>query len=117
MKKFLLLLLVAPALTSAGCLTLTPVGPMAATLGSSPPATSPAAGVTVTPAQDAPAGGPVIQPAPPPPVPALLVTPAEVTRSNSNDAASRLEAEFRADRQAMETMPRYAEVTTVKGER
>lgn len=117
MKKLVLLLLTAPALAATGCLTLTPVGPMAKTFGTTEPPTKPAPGVTVTTAQDAPTGGPVLQPAPPPPAPALLVTPGEVTRSNYEDAVSRLKEEFRADRQAMESMPRYAEVSVVKGGR
>ena len=117
MKRTLLVLLTAPALAATGCLTLTPVGPMAKTLGTSEPPTQPAPGVTVTAAQDAPPGGPVLQPAPPPPAPALLVTPGEVTKANAADAASRLQEEFRADRRTMESMPRYSEVSVVKGSR
>ena len=110
MKKLALLALLLPAV---GCMHLEPVGPMASYLGSKPAAKKVAPGVTVTDAQDA-AAGPIIQNAPPPPLPALLVTPGEVTEGNHLDAASRLVREMEADRKAMESMPRYADVSVMK---
>ncbi len=101
------------SLASLGCLGIKPVGPMATMLNEEPPPTRPAPGVTVTAAKDAP-GGPVIQQAPPPPLPSLKVTPGEVTEANYPDAMRRLIEEMEADRKAMETMPRYAEVSVVK---
>jgi hypothetical protein len=101
------------SLGSLGCLGIKPVGPMAKMMNEEAPPTNPAPGVTVTAAKDAPAG-PVIQQAPPPPLPSLKVTPGEVTESNYQDAMRRLIEEIEADRKAMESMPRYVEVSVVK---
>ncbi len=110
MKKLALLALLLPGL---GCVHLEPVGPMAKALGTKPAATSAGPGVKVTAAQDAPMG-PIIQNAPPPPLPALLVTPGEVSAANHQDAASRLMREMEADRKAIDSMPRYADVSVIK---
>lgn len=100
-------------LAGAGCVHLQPVGPLAGTFGAKePPATSPAPNVKATAAREAPK--PVIQPAPPPPPPALLVTPGEVTEANYQDAAHRLMREMEADREALEAMPRYSEISVIK---
>lgn len=56
-----------------------------------------------------------MRPAPPPPVPALMVTPAEVSADNPQHAAQRLLDELEADRKSMDTMPRYSEVSVVRG--
>lgn len=112
MKPFAFAILTC-SLVSVGCLGIQPVGPMAKMLNEEAPPTRPAPGVTVTAAKDAP-GGPVIQQAPPPPLPALKVTPGEVNESNYQDVMRRLVEEMEADRKAMESMPRYAEVSVVK---
>ena len=80
--------------SGVGCVTLQPVGPLAHKLGS-------------------PTGP---KPAPPAPVPpALLVTPGEVTEANHKQSVRRLIEEMEADRKAMESMPRTAEVSVIKG--
>jgi hypothetical protein len=84
--------------------------------GSETTVTRPAPGVTVTPPQDAPTG-PVVQAAPPPPAPALFVTPGEVTEANYRQAIRRLTDELDADRKSLEAMPKYSEVSVVKGSR
>lgn len=114
MKKLAIVLLC--LVPSVGCFSLKPVGPLAKSMGKQDPDTSPSPGVTVTAAKDAPAG-PMIQPAPAPPPPSLRVTPGEVNETNYNDAARRLMEELEADRKAMESMPRYAEVSVIAGSR
>jgi len=112
-KLALVLLCIAPAV---GCFSIKPVGPLAKSMGKPGVDVSPEPGVTVTAAKDAPAG-PMVQPAPAPPPPSLRVTPGEVNDTNYNDAARRLVEELEADRKAMESMPRYAEVSVVPGSR
>ena len=97
-----------------GCVHLQPVGPMAKTLGVQEPTVTsrPAPGVKVTSPRDANTM-PMLPPAPPPSPPAVLVTPGEVTESNRQDAARRLIDEMEADRKAMDSMPRYAEISII----
>lgn len=95
--------------SGVGCVTLQPVGPLAHKLGSP---TGPKPAPPGTPA------GPVmppLQPAPAPVPPALLVTPGEVTEANHKQSVRRLIEEMEADRKAMESMPRTAEVSVIKG--
>ncbi len=99
-----------------GCLTLTPVGPLAKTLFPPPSAAAPEPGVTVTAAADA-GSRPMLAPAPPPPPPTLLVTPGEASAANHQDVARRLVQEMDIDRKAAEAMPSYAEVSVVGGSR
>jgi hypothetical protein len=99
-------------LPGLGCVHLQPVGPLAKEFAGPAPA-SPAPGVTVTAPKDV-APKPVVQPAPAPAPPALLVTPGEVTEANHTDAARRLMEELEADRRAMESMPRPAEISVIK---
>lgn len=115
MKTMLAIFAAAVGFSATGCLHIQPVGPMAGAFGPGKPPTAP--GVKVTPPKDAPAGGPVLQQPPPPLPPAILVSPGEVSQSNYPDAMARLKEEMRSDRQAMDSMPRYAEVSVVKGGR
>ncbi len=95
--------------SGVGCVTLEPVGPFANKLGS-PAGPKPAPSAAPT--------GPVmppLQPAPAPVPPALLVTPGEVTEANHKQSVRRLIEEMEADRKAMESMPRTAEVSVIKG--
>lgn len=106
-------LFAAGVLSQCGCLGIKPVGPMAELFPPAKPvATKVAPGVKAEAAKDA-AGPPALAPAPPPPAPALLVSPAEVTETTAEETAKRLAAELDADRKAMETMPRYSEVSVV----
>lgn len=98
-------------LASGGCLTMQPVGPFANQIAGSRPKPTP--GTTVTAARDA--VPPALPPAPPPAPPALMVTPGEVTEANHKQSARRLVDEMEADRKAMDAMPRYAEVSVIKG--
>lgn len=95
-----------------GCLTLTPVGPLAKTLFPPPAAGNPEPGVTVATAADA-SSRPMLAPAPPPPPPTLLVTPGEASAANHQDVARRLVQEMEIDRKAIDSMPSYAEVSVV----
>lgn len=113
MKTFLLLTAFAALSSATGCLTLQPLGPMAKALGTKPgPTKSAETGALVTAAQDS-AGGPILQKAPPPPIPAFLVTPGEVTAATAPDAVARLIREMEADRQALDSFPKYAEISVV----
>ena len=98
----------------AGCVTLTPVGPMAKTLGTTDPTRVTAEGARVKELTGKQAAGPLLTPAPPPTLPAMLVTPAEVSgAADAARAARRLTDELEADRKAAENMPRYAETSVV----
>ena len=94
-----------------GCVHMQPVGPFANSLRS-PTGPAPRGNAESTSAK-VPAL-PVLQPPPAPVPPALLVTPGEVTEANHQQSARRLVDEMEADRKAMETMPRYAEVSVIK---
>lgn len=93
--------------TGVGCIHFQPIGPLADRSAGGP---VPAPGM----ARDA-AGGPALPTAPPPTPPAMLVSPAEVTDANSQQAARRLTEEMEADRKGIEAMPRYAEVSVIRG--
>jgi hypothetical protein len=97
--------------SGVGCVTLQPVGPFASKLASP---TGPKPAPTGSPATAAPVLPP-LQPAPAPVPPALLVTPGEVTEANHKQSVRRLIEEMEADRKAMESMPRTAEVSVIKG--
>lgn len=94
-----------------GCVHLQPVGPFAGKLASP---TGPKPAPAGTPTANAPVMPP-LQPAPAPVPPALLVTPGEVTEANQKQSVRRLIDEMEADRKAMESMPRSAEVSVIKG--
>lgn len=114
MKPFILLL-TPVLLTGAGCLHFQPIGPLAKQMGAQDAgATRPAPGVKVMPAKDA-ATVPILPAPPPPNPPSALVAPGEVSEGNSDQAAKRLLDELDADRKAMDRMPRYGEVSVVKG--
>ena len=111
MRTTLAILVAAVAVSNTGCLTLTPVGPMARWLGAKPrPTTGPDAIADAT-------SKPMPPPAAPPPLPTLLVTPGEVTAANHPDIVAKLKREMDADAKALETLPQYAEVSTVSGPR
>ena len=102
------------ALGASGCVTLTPVGPLAQSLGPPPEAVAPIdAGAKVTAPRDV-AAKPMIQPAQPPAPPVTDVTPGEVTADNTAEIMQRLQAELDADRRAAEAMPRPSEVSVIK---
>jgi len=96
-----------------GCVHYQPTGPFAKQMGGPNRASQPSAEVRVMPAKDA-ASVPVLPSAPPPSPPSVMVTPADVSDANTQQAARRLTEEMDADRKAMDQMPRYAEVSVVK---
>ncbi len=104
----LLLIAAAAALSGAGCLHVTPVGPMAKMLGSDEKKSN------IEGAKPAPTD-PVTVPAPKPVPPAMLVTPGEVSDQNPQDATKKLMEELEQDRRSMEAMPRPSEVSAYKG--
>ena len=113
--RTLALLLLTAAVGGTGCVTLTPVGPMAKTLGAPADGTRVTAeGARVKELTGKASAGPLLRPAPPPTPPAMLVTPAEVTDANPGRAAQRLTEELEADRKAAEGMPRYGELSVVR---
>ena len=99
------LLMTITSLGASGCMTLTPVGPI--TTKMFPPLPSPQSA-----SMDA-ASKPMLPPGPPPAAPTFLIGPGEVGTSDGHDAARRLARELEADRNALEAMPNYAEVSTV----
>ena len=109
MSRLLLLIVSATALCGAGCLHVTPVGPMAKLLGSDekPPAVAGAKA----------AAEPVTVPAPKPVPPAMLVTPGEVSDQNPQEATKKLMEELEQDRRSLDAMPRPSEVSVIKGRR
>ncbi|CAN5181079.1 hypothetical protein BH11PLA2_BH11PLA2_07540 [soil metagenome] len=64
---------------------------------------------------DAPVPEPVVRQAPKPTPPALYVTPGEVTPANAADAAKRLQQELDTDRRGLDAMPKYTDVSVIKG--
>lgn len=101
------LLLLGGLVGACGCVGVRPVGPMADVFPKAPPPKAAKVGE----AKDGSA--PALVPAPPPPAPALLVSPGEVSEATAEDMAKKLEQELDADRNAMDAMPRYAEVSVV----
>lgn len=97
-----LALLAALACTGLGCTTFRPVGPMKNVFP--PPAE-----------KDEAAAEPVLTQAPRPTPPALLVTPGEVTEGNYRQAIEKLKQELESDRRSLESMPKSADVSIVKG--
>ncbi len=100
-------------LSSVGCVTVTPLGPLVKTYGNQPislvgkkPAPPPAPGAD--PLADLP-------PAPAPIPPAEMITPGEVSAANHQDAVQRLSRELNADRQTMPPPSRTAEISRYKG--
>jgi hypothetical protein len=89
---------------SLGCVHIQPVGPFADGM-TSKAKTPPEAEVPE----------PEVRSAPKPTPPALYVTPGEVTPANAADAVKRLQQEMEIDRRAMEAMPKYSEVSVIKG--
>lgn len=105
-------------LPTVGCFHLQPVGPLAKTFGEKPPETPSAPEPKAKAVVDKEvAAAPVIQAAPPPPLPSLKVTPGEVNANNHQEVARRLMEELEADRKALDSFPRYSEVSVVKGSR
>ena len=109
-----LLLLGWLACCGTGCVHLQPIGPMAATLGKPQPMKRTAEGARVAEIGPNMTTVALMRPALPPPPPAMLVTPAEVTESNHQQATRRLLEEMEADRKSLETMPRYSEISVVR---
>jgi hypothetical protein len=109
-----LLLLSVMACSGTGCVHLQPIGPMAAALGKPQPMKRTAEGARVTELGPNKAVVPLMRPALPPPPPAMLVTPAEVSEANHQQAARRLLDEMEADRKSLDSMPRYSEVSVVR---
>ena len=103
-------------LGGVGCVHYQPVGPLAKQMGGSRGGPEPSNGVRVMPAQDA-AAKPILPAAPPPSPPSVMVTPADVSEANIQQAVQRLTEEMDADRKNTAAMPRYAEVSVVKGGR
>lgn len=98
MTRALLLIMLA----NLGCMNVRPVGVLADALPTPKPKVE-----TVVPE-------PVVRQAGKPTPPALYVTPGEITAANAAEAAKRLQQELDTDRRAMEAMPQYSEVSTVK---
>jgi hypothetical protein len=101
--------------SGVGCVHFQPIGPLADSLAGSPAPVRQTAGkgTTVTAAKDASAM-PMLPDAPPPPAPTFLVTPGEVTEANHQNSARRLLDEMEADRKAMESMPKYPEMSIIR---
>jgi hypothetical protein len=97
-----LAVLAALAFMGLGCANFRPVGPMKNVF---PPAAE----------KDEAVAEPVVTQAPRPVPPALLVTPGEVTEGNYRQAVEKLKQELEQDRRSLESMPKPAEVSVVKG--
>jgi hypothetical protein len=103
---------------SVGCLTLTPIGPLAGQFQKpAAPKTGPgsegtAGAPVVTLPQDAP-GGPIIQEAPPPPRPAFFVSPDEINAANADEMARKLAGEMEQDRRDAKKITPGAEISFV----
>lgn len=98
MKRLLLLLVI----LNAGCMHVTPLGPLADAFPQKPVP------------KDAAVPEPIVRQAGKPTPPALYVTPGEITSANAADAAKRLIQELETDRRSLEAMPKYSEVSVVK---
>lgn len=105
-KLFLLFIVVCVAVSTNGCVTITPVGPMANIFPSKK-----AAEEAAMPTE------PIIQPAPKPVPPAMLVTPGEVAENNITGAMDKLKQELEQDRRSMENMPKSSEISVLKKQR
>jgi hypothetical protein len=90
------------ASSGLGCMTFRPVGPMKTVF---PPVAE----------KDEASAEPVLTRAPRPVPPALLVTPGEVTEGNYRQAVEKLKQELEQDRRSLESMPKPADVSVVKG--
>lgn len=101
------LVMIALLFGTVGCVHLQPVGPMAKMMKPGHPQERVQQAKPVE-------AAPIITSAPPPPPPSLLVAPGEVGSDNHRDAIKRLTEELESDRKAIETMPRYSEVSVVK---
>lgn len=112
MKKLALMVLLTPAV---GCVHFQPIGPFAESFGAPPQMRTTPEGARVRELGPNMAAMPLMRPAPPPPLPAMMVTPSDVTVSNHKEAAQRLMQELETDRKAMNEMPRYSEVSVVRG--
>jgi hypothetical protein len=97
------LLLTALLVTSAGCLTIKPLGPMK--------------NVFPDKKADEQVLEPIVQQAPRPTPPAMLVTPGEVAEGNSQAVIEKLKQELEQDRRSLDAMPKSSEVSFVKGKR
>jgi hypothetical protein len=102
MKRDLLLCAMAIPLTLAGCMTITPLGPMKKVFP------TPDVSDTVAPE-------PIIQKAPRPLPPAMLVTPGEVTETNFQQVIEKLKQELEQDRRGMDAMPKTSEISVMRG--
>lgn len=107
--------------TSVGCMSVTPIGPLADSFGGRPGqpgrpvAKRTPEGAIVTELGPNMAAMPLMRPAPPPPMPAMLVTPGEVSEGNHQEITRRLLDEMEADRNAIAEMPAYSNVSVVSG--
>ena len=99
------LFLLAMFLTSfgTGCMTITPVGPMAKMF---PPKEK---------KEEAAVPEPIVTQAPRPVPPAMLVTPGEVTEGNYQQAIEKLKQEMEQDRRSLEAMPKTSEISAMPG--
>lgn len=112
MNKLVLMLMLTPAV---GCVHFQPIGPFADSFGSAPKVRTTPEGARVQELGPNMAAVPLMRPAPPPPLPAMMVTPSDVSATNPQEAAQRLMQELEADRKSMNEMPRYSEVSVVRG--
>jgi len=112
MKRFLVLLVIVAPTT--GCMTLTPVGPLAGAFTSARPVAG--SGASRAPIVTAPmdvAAMPPAQDAPPPPRPAFLVGPEDVNESTARDVERKLTSELDQDRRSARQIAPTSEVSTI----